>query len=52
MPRKKKPARELTSEQLARRVFPPKVLKELKKAAHEGDEQPPKGQDSDSESSP
>lgn len=37
MPRKKKPARELTTEQLARRVFPPKVLKELKRAAHEGE---------------
>lgn len=40
MPRKKKPAQDLTTDELARRVFPPKVLKELKRVAHEADEKP------------
>lgn len=46
MPRKKKTARDMTSEELARKVFPPKVLKELKKAAHEGDDKPSRGRKS------
>ena len=33
MPRSKKPAIELTREELARRVFPKKVVKEAKKIA-------------------
>jgi len=41
MPRKKKSARDLTSDELARRVFPPKALKELKKLANP-DEKPKK----------
>jgi hypothetical protein len=41
MPRKKKPARELTSDELARRVFPRKVLTRLKKIANP-DERPKK----------
>jgi hypothetical protein len=34
MPRKKKEPKDMTSEELARRVFPPKVLAELKKIAN------------------
>lgn len=37
MGRKKKAVRELTSEQLAKRLFPAKVVKEAKKIAHERD---------------
>ena len=37
MPRRKKPAHELTRDELARRVFPPKVIKEAKKLAEERD---------------
>ena len=33
MPRRRKPARELTRDELARRVFPPKVIREAKKLA-------------------
>jgi hypothetical protein len=43
MPRKKKTAKDMTTDEIARKVFPPKVLKELKKAAHEGDEKPNPG---------
>ena len=35
---KKKPASEMTTEELARRVFPKKVVDELKRIAHEDDE--------------
>ena len=38
MGRKKKPVCELTSEQLAKRLFPAKVVKEVKKVAHERDD--------------
>jgi len=37
MPRRKKTAREMTTEELAKSVFPPKVLTELKRIAHEGE---------------
>ena len=40
MPRKKKEPIDMTSEELARQVFHPKVLKELKKIVHEGDTEP------------
>ena len=40
MPRKKKNARDMTTEELAKKVFPPKVLRELKKAAQEADSGP------------
>ncbi len=52
MPRKKKSARDMTTEELAKKVFPPKVLKELTRTAHEGDEKPVKGQESDLDTSP
>jgi hypothetical protein len=42
LPRKKKEPRDMTSEELAKRVFPPKVLRELKKVAHQGDAKPRK----------
>ncbi len=38
MGRKKKPVREMTSEQLAKRLFPAKVVSEAKKVAHEKDD--------------
>ena len=34
MPRKKKEPKDMTSEELAKRVFPPKVLTALKKLAN------------------
>jgi len=34
MPRKKKEPKDMTTEELAQRVFPAKVLKELKKIAN------------------
>ena len=37
MPRKKKTARDMTTEELAKRVFPKKVLEQLRKIAHEND---------------
>ena len=40
MPRKKKQPKDMTSEELARQVFPPKVLRELKKVAQESEEKP------------
>ena len=41
MPRKKKAVNDMTTEELAKKVFPPKVLKELKRIANP-DEQPKK----------
>ena len=38
MPRKKKPARELTTEEIARKVFPKKAIERLKEIAHERDD--------------
>jgi len=38
MPERKKKANEMTTEELARRVFPKKVVDELKKIAHQNDE--------------
>ncbi len=52
MPRKKKSARDMTTEELAKKVFPPKVLKELKRTAHEGAEKPSKGRKADSDTFP
>jgi len=42
MPRKRKPAIELTSDELAKRVFGVKGAAELKKVAHESQEPKPK----------
>ena len=52
MPRKKKSVRDMTTEELAKKVFPAKVLKELNRTAHEGDEKTKKGQQSDTDASP
>ena len=52
MPRKKKSARDMTTEELAKKVFPAKVLKELKRTAHEGDDKPKKQGESDTDTSP
>ena len=38
MPRKKKQPKDMTSEELARKVFPPAVLKELKRVAKDADQ--------------
>jgi hypothetical protein len=38
MPRKKKPAAELNLEQAAKRLFPTKAVRELKKEAHKHDD--------------
>ena len=38
--RKKKDVTEMTTEELARHVFPKKVVEELKRVAHENDEKP------------
>lgn len=38
MGRKKKPAKELTTEEIAKRVFPAKVISEAKKEAHKHDD--------------
>ena len=37
MPRKKKTARDMTTEELAKKVFPKKVLEKLNEIAHEKD---------------
>ncbi|MFH0941792.1 MAG: hypothetical protein V1823_02045 [Chloroflexota bacterium] len=37
MPRKKKTAKDMTTEELAKKVFPKKVLEKLKEVAHEKD---------------
>ena len=39
MPRRKKKATEMTTEELAKRVFPKKVVDEVKRIAHEGEEE-------------
>jgi hypothetical protein len=41
MPRKKKSAKEMTTEELARSVFPKKVVEKLKEIAHEKEEKGP-----------
>ena len=38
MPRKKKKPHDMTTEELAKKVFPKKVVDELKKIAHEKDD--------------
>ena len=38
MPRRKKKATELTTDELELRVFPKKAVEELKRIAHEGEE--------------
>ena len=40
MPKRKKKATEMTTEELAKRLFPPKVLKKAKEIAHQGEEEP------------
>ena len=52
MPRKKKDARDMTSDELARKVFGPKAAKALKQAAHEGDDKPPSGRKAKGKASP
>ncbi len=37
MPRKKKTARDMTTEELAKKIFPKKVRDKLKEVAHEKD---------------
>ena len=49
MPRKKKSAREMTTEELARSVFPKKVVEELQKEAHQDEKPEPSGQGKSSE---
>ena len=38
MPRKKKTAKDMTTEELAKKIFPKKVRDKLKEIAHEKDE--------------
>jgi hypothetical protein len=38
MPRRKKKATEMTTDELERRVFPKRAIEELKRIAHEGEE--------------
>jgi len=38
MPKKKKTARDMTTEEIAKRVFPKKVIEEIERVAHESDE--------------
>ena len=40
MPKKKKTAKDMTNEELAKRVFPKKVLDKLREVAHEKDDKP------------
>lgn len=47
MTKRKKPASEMTDQELEKRVFPKKVLDELKRVAHEKDE-PDKKENGDS----
>ena len=42
MPRHKKTPHEMTNDELARLVFPKKVVDEAKKLAHQNEEQKPK----------
>ena len=42
MPRKKKSARELTTDEIVRKVFPRKAINGLKEIAHERDKELPK----------
>ena len=39
MPRRKKRATEMTTEELAKKLFPKKVVDEVKRIAHEGEEE-------------
>ena len=38
MPKRKKKASDMTTDELERRVFPKRAVEELKKIAHEGEE--------------
>ncbi|MFC2003435.1 hypothetical protein ACFLV4_05785 [Chloroflexota bacterium] len=40
MPKKKKTARDMTTDELAKRLFPKKVVDKLKEVAHEKDDKP------------
>lgn len=51
MPKRKKPASKMTDEELERRVFPKKVLEELKRIAHEQDEPEKQSESSSQEDS-
>ncbi len=51
MPKRKKKATEMTTEELARRIFPKKVVREIERVAHESDDKvPDEPKDSSSES--
>ena len=41
MPKRKKKASEMTTEELARRVFPKKVVREIERLAHKSDDKVP-----------
>jgi hypothetical protein len=40
MPKNKKQPKDMTTEELAKRVFPKKILEHLKKIVHEKDDKP------------
>ncbi len=52
MPRRKKKATEMTTEELAKRVFPKKVVDEMKRIAHEGEQEEKTDQDDSSQDEP
>ena len=52
MPRRKKKATEMTTEELAKRVFPKKVVDEVKRIAHEGEKEEKTDQDDSSQDEP
>ena len=51
MPRRKKKATKMTTDELERRVFPKKVVDELKRIAHEGEEPDSEAADSSQDKS-
>ncbi len=48
MPRKKKEPKDMTTEELAKKVFPPKALEQLKKLANPEEPKPAKSSHKDS----
>ncbi len=50
MPKRKKRAGEMTDEELKHRIFPKKVLDELQRVAHEGEEKEESDSDNSSQS--
>ncbi len=49
--RKKKDVTEMTTEELARHVFPKKVVDELERIAHEKDDEEPEAESQENDSS-